>query len=241
MSEITQEARQRRAWDLAFSKVQDFTIKRGVNSFINPFSLLKLGETENLVEGIDFLYVDGIALVKFIKMFFGKTVGRYSFDDSSIAPDVFKFVHANNLQLAILGTTQTNLEKSVRILEKRYGFKVAFARNGFFENEQEKAAVINQIANGKYDVVVCGMGTPLQEKFLIQLKEAGWNGYGYTCGGYLHQLATKEKYYPKFFDKLNIRWIYRIYDEPKLFHRYFVLYPVFAYQFMKYRLKRTGK
>ena len=241
MSELTHEARQRSNWDLAFRKVQNFTLQRGVNSFINPFSLLKLGETVDVVEHIDFLYVDGISLVKLIKMLLGKSVGRYSFDDTSVAPVVFEFVKKNNLQIAILGTTQANLEKSVGILEQRYQFKVAYFRNGFFENEQQRQEVIQHLATGNYDVVVCGMGTPLQEKFLIQLKETGWKGYGYTCGGYLHQLATKEKYYPKLVDKLNIRWMYRIYDEPKLFHRYFVLYPVFAYQFLKYKMRRKNK
>ena len=233
--------RQKRNWDLAFSKVQDFTIQRGVNSFINPFSLLRLGETENVVEGIDHLYVDGISLVQFIQLFLKKKVDRYSFDDTSVAPIVFNYVKEHNLRLAVLGTTQVNLEKSVGILEQRYGFQVAYARNGFFAGVQERRDVVQHLAKENFDVVVCGMGTPLQETFLIELKEAGWNGYGYTCGGYLHQLATKEKYYPKIFDKLNIRWIYRIYDEPKLFHRYFVLYPKFALEFMKYRMKTSSR
>jgi N-acetylglucosaminyldiphosphoundecaprenol N-acetyl-beta-D-mannosaminyltransferase len=147
---------------------------------------------------------------------------------------VFNFVRKtpHNCHLALRKTPP----EAVGILEKRYGFKVSYSRNGFFESDEQRREVIRHIRQQEYDVVVCGMGTPLQEKFLVELKEAGWNGYGYTCGGYLHQLATKEKYYPKFFDKLNIRWIYRIYDEPKLYHRYFVLYPVFAFYFFMYCL-----
>lgn len=241
MSQPNPTEKRNHNWNIAFGKVQDFTIQRGVNSFINPFSLLKLGETDNLVNRIDALYVDGISLVKLINIFIGKPVGRYSFDDSSITSVVFNFVRENNLRIAILGTTQANLEKAVGILERRYGFKVSYSRNGFFESDEQRREVIRHIRQQAYDVVVCGMGTPLQEKFLVELKEAGWNGYGYTCGGYLHQLATKEKYYPKFFDKLNIRWIYRIYDEPKLYHRYFVLYPVFSFYFLLYCLSRNKK
>jgi N-acetylglucosaminyldiphosphoundecaprenol N-acetyl-beta-D-mannosaminyltransferase len=231
-----------RNWEIALSKVQDFTVQRGVNSFINPFSMLKLGEADHhIVQGIDHLYVDGISLIKFITTFLRKTVDRYSFDDTSMAPVVFNFVKDNNLTLAIIGTTQPNLEKSVDILQKRYGLSVSYTRNGFFESADERRNVVQSIRQNNIDVVICGMGTPLQEIFLVELKEAGWTGYGYTCGGYLHQLATKETYYPKVFDKLNIRWVYRIYDEPKLFHRYFVLYPVFAYQFLKYLSSRPTK
>lgn len=227
-------------WGNAFRRVQDFRIQKGANSFINPFSLLKLGDTENVTNKVDHLYVDGISLVKLVNIFLRKSVSRYSFDDTSVAPVVFNFVKDNNLKIAIIGTTQENLEKSVVILENRYRINVTYYRNGFFSNAQQWTDAIQQIKEKQIDVVVCGMGTPLQEKFLIDLKEAGWEGYGYTCGGYLHQLATKEKYYPEFFNKLNIRWVYRIYDEPKLFHRYFVLYPVFAFHFFIYCLSRRA-
>lgn len=241
MSQSNTAEKRNRNWEVALTKVQDFTLQPGVNSFVNPFSMLKLAETENIVENIDHLYVDGISLVKFINAFTGKSVGRYSFDDSSIAPAVFNFAKASNLRVAIVGTTQPDLEKSVAILEKRYDLKVAYSRNGFFDNEEQREEVMQQLLQLNCDIVVCGMGTPFQERFLIDLKNKGWNGYGYTCGGYLHQLATKEKYYPPLFDKLNIRWIYRIYDEPKLFHRYFVLYPQFAYRFMQFRFKKKRK
>lgn len=32
------------------------------------------------------------------------------------------------------------------------------------------------------DLVVVGMGAPLQEKFLVDLVGLGWRGRGYTCG-----------------------------------------------------------
>ncbi|EMR02576.1 WecB/TagA/CpsF family glycosyltransferase [Cesiribacter andamanensis] len=238
MSEHTSAAKRNHTWEEAFRKVQNFSITPGLNSFINPFSLLKLGDTDGVVQKIDHLYVDGISLVKFMQYFLGRKIERYSFDDSSIAPQVFRFVKEQNLPLAIIGTSQEKLEKSVAILEKRYGFRVAYYRNGFFENRQQRREVLEHIRHLGCQVVVCGMGTPLQEQVLIELSELGWRGYGYTCGGYLHQLATKEKYYPPFFDKLNIRWVYRIWDEPKLFHRYFVLYPTFALYFFHYLLTR---
>jgi exopolysaccharide biosynthesis WecB/TagA/CpsF family protein len=82
------------------------------------------------------------------------------------------------------------------------------------------------------DIVVCGMGTPLQEQFLVDLQDTGWNGIGYTCGGFLHQTAGDIQYYPKWVDKYNLRWVYRIYDEPVLFKRYFGDYPKFFWYFM---------
>lgn len=221
-------------WDKAIGKTENFRIERGVNSFINPFSLLRLGETEGVTDRIDRLYVDGISLVRLINFFQRRGLKRYSFDDTSVAPEVFRFVKEQGLKLAIIGTTPAYLTKAVSILEERYQFKAAYTRDGFFTDAGSREEALKEVTERGIDVVVCGMGTPLQEQFLIDLKEKGWQGFGYTCGGYLHQLATKEKYYPRFFDVLNIRWVYRIIDEPKLFHRYFVLYPVFAFHFLVY-------
>ena len=94
----------------------------------------------------------------------------------------------------------------------------------------------------KPSIVVVGMGTPRQEQFLVDLKEAGYNGTGYTCGGFFHQTAGKMDYYPNWADKFHLRWLYRIIDEPKLFKRYTVDYSwflvVFLYDVIKYRISK---
>ena len=90
------------------------------------------------------------------------------------------------------------------------------------------------------DIIVCGMGAPLQEQLLVDLQNIGWIGTGYTCGGFLHQIASNIQYYPIWTDKYHLRWAYRIYDEPKLFKRYFWEYPkflmVFIYDYINYRV-----
>ena len=86
------------------------------------------------------------------------------------------------------------------------------------------------------------MGTPLQEKFLIDLKKNGWSGIGFTCGGFLHQTSNNIIYYPNWIDKFSLRAFYRMYDEPKLIKRYFLIYPLaillFLYDLFKFRFSR---
>lgn len=85
------------------------------------------------------------------------------------------------------------------------------------------------------------MGTPAQDIFLKELNEIGWDGIAFTCGGFIHQVASgKLNYYPEIINKLNLRWLYRIYDEPKLFKRFFCYYPLsmllFLYDYLNMRL-----
>jgi len=73
--------------------------------------------------------------------------------------------------------------------------------------------------------VLCGMGVPHQERFLLTLKNAGYGGLMISCGGFVDQLAAAQRYYPAWVDKLELRWAWRIYQEPRrLWRRYLVDY-----------------
>ena len=36
------------------------------------------------------------------------------------------------------------------------------------------------------------MGTVVQEDFLFKAKQAGYNGIGFTCGGFIHQTSKSD-------------------------------------------------
>lgn len=227
------------AWNTILSKLpSDFKMQKGITSFVNPFSMFKLQEEELIANHIDYWYVDGSLLVNMFNVLFRKHYRRFSFDDTSLAPIVFRYAKENKLKVAIIGTKEEYIGAAIDNIEKKHGIEVTYYRNGYFGSKEEKIACYNQIIDNRIDIVICGMGTPYQEEFLIKLMDCGWSGYGFTCGGYLHQTAQKADYYPPIFDKLNIRWMYRIIDEPKLVKRYFVLYPIFVVKFLLFTLKK---
>jgi exopolysaccharide biosynthesis WecB/TagA/CpsF family protein len=228
-----------KSWGIIINKVADFEIKKGITSFVNPHSMLILKENDPVASGVDYWYVDGISLVKLLGWLFNKKISRTSFDDTSIANMIFSGVAEKKQNIAIIGDEAEVVEKSVNFIEKKYNITIQFYRNGFMEDEEDLQQTINMLIDKKIEVVICGMGTPKQEEFLIKLKNTGWEGYGYTCGGYLHQIAQKNKeyYYPPFYDKMQLRWIYRMMDEPKLISRYFIQYPKFFNRLIAFRLK----
>ena len=75
------------------------------------------------------------------------------------------------------------------------------------------------------------MGAGKQEKFLLKLVNLGWGGLGFTSGGFFHQSAKRYNYYHAWIDQLNLRWLYRILNEPKLLWRYSVDYLRFVFVF----------
>ncbi|MBX2921990.1 MAG: WecB/TagA/CpsF family glycosyltransferase [Chitinophagaceae bacterium] len=224
-----------KVWNIILKKITDFEVRGGLTSFVNPYSMLLLQNQKEIAEQIDYWHVDGISLVNELNKSFKKCIQRFSFDDTSVAPLVFQFAKTNKLSIIIVGTKEELIHSAIKNIEKKYSVAIAYYRNGFFSDEDERRSCMDDIIAVGGGIVICGMGTPYQEQFLIDLRKKGWNGYGYTCGGYLHQIAQKENYYPRIFDKLNIRWVYRIIDEPKLFRRYFLDYPNFFFRFFLYK------
>ena len=71
------------------------------------------------------------------------------------------------------------------------------------------------------DILIIGMGIIKQEQFLSKVRDAGYQGIGFTCGGFIHQTAQdKAGYYPNWVDKYGLRFIYRMYKEPHTRKRY---------------------
>lgn len=206
----------------------EFFIKgEGLVTFLNPYSYLIARNSFDLFSSFDEIYADGALLVLFLRCL-GVKVGRYSFDMTSLAPVVFSDCASSNKSVYFLGGEPGVAESAVKFFCEVYPLRVVGCRNGFFDSKEDLDSAITDIVSLNPSVLVCGMGTPYQEKFLFRLRGAGWAGRGYTCGGFLHQTAKKGVcYYPSFFDKFNLRWVYRVFDEPKLFKRYLFEYPKF--------------
>jgi len=219
---------------VVFNKMpSEFVFKReGIYTFLNPYSYLHARKNIELYRQFDGVYADGQWLVYFLRLFNIKKTSRYSFDYSSIADEVFRKVCSLGMKVAVIGSTQAVNDSFCDFLSNRYpGIKVEFSRNGYF-SDSELEDVLEGVKSKSIDFVLVGMGAPNQEAFLTQLKRSGWNGLGFTCGGFMHQTASKgSEYYPRWVDKYNLRFLYRIYDEPKLLKRYLIEYPKFAVLF----------
>ena len=205
--------------------------KNKLVTFINPFSYLELRK-KNIVEEMDQIFVDGILLVLMFRLF-GIKVNRKSFDMTSLAPIIFEKSVQNNQKIYFVGAKQDEIQKFIVNIQRKFDkLEIIGFRNGYFSSFEERSDVLKKIDFLNPDIVIIGMGTPKQEQFLIDLKKLGWKGTGYTCGGFIHQTAKGINYYPEFFNKFNLRWLYRFVDERRVFIRTVKTYPIFIIIFL---------
>ncbi len=221
-----------------FSVDQIFENKGKVYTYLNPVSYLTALENKKLFSQMDGIFADGGLLVKAIKLVYGKQVTRRSFDMTSMAPELFAYAAEHGKTVYIVASKQEQVEEAVEIFRERYP-KVKFAgyRNGYFASEEEMAQEARQVTELNPDFLIVGMGALMQEKFLLKVKHAGYQGIGFTCGGFIHQTSKNEiDYYPAWVDKTNLRFAYRMWKEPHTRKRYLMAGLLFPAKFIAERI-----
>lgn len=209
-----------------YLKLTDRIFEGKLHTFINLYSYSVLRNDKKTIDAIDNILVDGQLLVSILKILRIASLHRKSFDMTSLAVDVFSAAASTGKRVYLVGTTPTSIRLAAENITRRFpGLIISGFHHGYFHDDVDYFKVMGEIIAVAPDLVIVGMGTPKQEQFLVGLRAGGWNGTGYTCGGFFHQTAANIDYYPKWADKYNLRWLYRIYDEPKLFKRYFFQYP----------------
>ncbi len=212
-------------------------------SFVNPHAVRmtidRPGYASDLA-GMDVLLPDGNLLASSASRQLGRVIRRESFDGNSLAPEVFAFCHAHALKIALVGGVAGVAEGAAAIFTKQFDVNVVYSHSGFFCGGDEIGDCYNRMRTLGVDVVICGMGAPHQERFLLGLRDSGWKGLGFTCGGYLDQaLNAGVKYYPEWVNRLNLRAPYRLLREPgRLWRRYLVEYLPFVFADLRLRMVR---
>jgi len=218
-----------------FEKISDDFIYGKDISFINPYSYMMLRKSPDIQSNIDTYLIDGKLLLAIYNLISPmRRLERNSFDMGSLAPKVFDQAIQNESKVFFVGSEPHLIDQATQRIQSKFEkLNIVGFHHGFLNDPDVEKKVLKTILDLKVDIVVVGMGTPKQEFFLNKLRKSGYLGTGFTCGGFFHQTAKKIDYYPYWINKLNLRALYRVYDEPKLFKRYFFQYPVAIALFIK--------
>ena len=131
-------------------------------------------------------------------------------------------------KIFLLGAKEGVAAKAMERINAKVGRQIvvgAYSPSfGFEKNEEECKEIVNIINKSGANVVLVGVGTPKQEKWIMKWKHLMpgvkvWMALGAT----IDFEAGNVKRAPKIYQKLAMEWLYRFTREPKrLFHRYFV-------------------
>jgi len=211
---------------------KDVRIKGASITFVNPHSYFlakNSHEYKSCLERMTYVFPDGIGVVKLAKRMGHHNISRVSFDNSSIAPDIFRYCKEHGLSVGFIGGHPGVASDFSMNLKKIYEYDRFYPISDGYASFDD---IVDRAGEIDFDCIVVGMGSPNQELICERITKPGL--VVFTCGGFMDQSLVSYEYYPKIINKLNLRFMYRLYKEPRrLWRRYLVEYRVFIFIYLK--------
>lgn len=179
-------------------------------------------EYKNILNSSDLVLNDGIGVKLGLK--FKGINEKENMNGTDLIPRIIELAVDKRKGIYLLGGEQGTSIKAKENLKKRYrDIIISGDRNGFI-NKDENKNVIEDINNSKAELLIIGMGAPLQEKWINDNKEKLENIKIIIAGGaILDFISGKVSRAPVFLRKIKLEWLYRLLLEPKrLFKRYVI-------------------
>lgn len=144
----------------------------------------------------------------------------------------------NSQSVALVGAKPQIVEKAKENLEKEIsGLFVTYAHDGYFSNDEE---IINELKIRQPRLVLCALGSPKQEEFIIKAKQVLPNALFVGVGGSFDVWSGVVERAPEIYQKLGLEWLYRTVKEPKRFKRIFPTLPLFVLKVLREKFIPKG-
>ncbi len=192
----------------------------------------------------DLVFCDGAGVGLAARVLGGRLPGRITYADW--LPRLATFAEREGLSLFFLGARPGVAEKAARELgATRPDLKVAGVHHGFFDHAAggpENEAVVTEINALMPDVLVLGLGMPLQERWLMENLRELDVGVALTGGAVFDYASGGLRRGPRLLTENGLEWLARLLVEPRrLWRRYLLGNPLFLARVLLQRWRvRTG-
>lgn len=190
----------------------------------------KLIDTLN---SFDIIHPDGSG-VYFASRYLYKDSGlQQKFTGSDLYPILAEYAINNNWKIFFFGHDDDTLS---RISQNIPGLIITGMHNGYVYNDLE---IINQINSSQSDILIVGLGTPLQENWVNKFKDK-LNCKVIICvGDGIKVFAGNKKRGPTLLRKFGLEWLARYSTNPiKYFKRYIIGNPLFLYRIIILKMRK---
>lgn len=179
-----------------------------------------------VLDEVDLLLNDGSGLALAAR-FQGESF-LANLNGTDLTPKILELAAPRGARVFLLGGREGVAARAMASLaELQPDLQVVGARSGYIA-EHEVDEVIAEIRAARTDILVVGMGNPLQEKWLGDHLAATGARLGLAVGAFMDFEAGVVRRSPVWMQRFGIEWLYRLRLEPRrLAHRYLVGNPRF--------------
>ena len=183
-------------------------------------------EIRRFYDQADIIYADGMPLVLWGRLLGLDVTRDHRMTLSSWAPAVLSTFRDRDWRLFYLGATAKACEKGVAAFRQMAPGLQIEARDGFFDAERgsfDNELLLSAIRAFRPDVLMIGMGTPRQERWIVDNVADLDVPIIWSVGAAIEYFAGTKARPPAIVGRLGLEWLYRLVSEPRrLWYRYLV-------------------
>lgn len=204
---------------------------KAFNVAINPEKIYRANREPDLKELLnraDIGICDGIGAALAVRLLNGRPITRIT--GVSLFFELVKSAEKKGWKIFLLGASPESNKGAFEKLSDDYpSLKIVGRVDGYFKDTQE---VVRQINQSGANIVFVAMGSPKQELWIAENREAIEATFCMGVGGTFDVVSGKVEWAPPFFRDTGTEWLYRLFREPKRWRRQLVL-PKFAWAVLK--------
>ena len=186
------------------------------------------------MQNADISHCDSVGIIRAIGYMEGRKIPlAYRASYTRLMPQLLEHCDRHHLSVFLLGSKPRYVQMAVERLRNIYPNITIAGRDGYFsaEDPSANAAVIAKINAFKPQILILGMGMPIQENWVRLYKDRLTVNAILTGGAVIDRLAGVVSDCPKFLSNMGLEWLYRLYLEPRrLAVRYLLGNPAFIMQ-----------
>ena len=114
---------------------------------------------------------------------------------------------------------------------------MTYAHDGYLRNDDE---ILNELKIRQPRLVLCALGSPKQEEFILKAKKLLPDALFVGVGGSFDVWSGVVERAPEIYQKLGLEWLYRTVKEPKRFKRIFPTLPLFVLKVLREKFIPKG-
>ena len=189
--------------------------------------------------GAEVVFCDGAGVMLAARILGGRIPERITYADW--AWQLAAFAAVEGFSLFFLGARPGVAQAAARRLRERHpGLEISGVHHGYFDHSAgspESEAVVEEINAAAPDILLVGLGMPLQEYWLLENWRRLDAGVALTGGAVFDYVSGRLNRGPRLLTDNGFEWLARLLVEPhRLWRRYLIGNPLFLLRVAKQRL-----
>lgn len=217
--------------------------QRGLTiTYFTAWTLVRANRSRSMsavLRSFDLCYADGMGVVVALRLLNGTSAHKVTANDFFLP--LCQELTLQSRSIGLVGGKPGTIELARQVLLREvHDARIILSSHGFLSHG-DRAELRSRLAQAQPDVLFLGLGQPLQEEFVTELRAALPRTVFFCVGGLFDYLAGLKPTPPALVRRLGFEWLFLLLSCPRRFgYRYLVGLPLLGIDIVRHHLDRLA-